>query len=198
MAAVALAPCVKMFNAVWFAAAAVPETCTLIMLPVVKDEEAAYIPVPVVKLLVATESADEVVACVVFAEVSINPVPVAAPREGVTSDGEVAKTDDPVPVSSDREVINCADVIEPDLVLNNVLVPAGMVALLAAVEVKVNANAPEVMSDELFARVSVAAEAGAVSVSLLKVPAVNAPVILPVPVTSNVCDGLLFIIPTCC
>lgn len=94
---------------------------------------------------------------------------------GVTNVGLVANTLEPVPVSSDRDVASCADVIEADLVLYKVLVPDGIVALEAAVEVSVKANAPAVISDEPVTSVRVAEVAGAVIVTLFIDVAVATP-----------------------
>ncbi len=71
MAAVPLAPAVKILRAVWLAAAAVPETCRSTNNPEVRVEEAAYSPVPVVKELAARERDDEVVVEVALLEVRL-------------------------------------------------------------------------------------------------------------------------------
>jgi len=78
------------------------------------------------------------------------------PSAGVTSVGLVARTMLPEPV-----------VVLPSAVT----VPlVGNVSVVAPVKVKVELYAPEVINDELSARVRVAAVAGAVNVILLTVP----------------------------
>ena len=98
----------------------------------------------------------------------------------VVNVGDVEKTNFPaVPVSSDTNVANWADVVEANTLKSLpvvVSVPAvGNVTLDAAVVVKVKLFAPEVASVELFAKVKVAADAGAVNVSLLYVVAETFP-----------------------
>jgi hypothetical protein len=83
-------------------------------------------------------------------EVRGNPVALdkttalGVPRFGVTKVGLVANTASPVPVSSEIDSNNSAEVIELDLVPYNVPV-VGRVTDVAAVDVKVVGNAPAVV-----------------------------------------------------
>jgi hypothetical protein len=99
------------------------------------------------------------------------------PNAGVTSDGEVANTNAPLPVSSEITPANCNEVVAANtlrLLPVVVNVPAvGSVTLEAAVVVRVNAKAPAVVRVELLANVKVAAVAGAVTVTLLKLVALR-------------------------
>jgi hypothetical protein len=101
------------------------------------------------------------------------------PKAGVTRTGDEAKTKAPVPVSPVIVLINSADVVEAksdNLLPVVVKVPAvGNVTLEAAVVVNVKLCPPEVIREELFASVSVAAVAGAVKVTLLIVVAEATP-----------------------
>lgn len=102
-------------------------------------------------------------------------VAVATPISGVTSDGVFAKTNAPLPVSSEIKFLSCKDVVAAKILRSFpevINVPAvGKVTLLFAVVVRVKEFAPEVISDEPFANVSVALVAGVVNVSLLYVVA---------------------------
>ena len=70
MAAVAVAPAVRILRAVCEAAAAVPETWISMALPEVRVDEATYRPVPVVRELTLTAKAEAVVKPVELSEVT--------------------------------------------------------------------------------------------------------------------------------
>jgi len=93
------------------------------------------------------------------------------PNTGVMKVGVLLKTNRPLPLSSDITPANSAEVVAANtlsLLPVVVKVPAvGNVTLVVAVVVKVKLCPPEVAKVELFARVSVAAVAGAVTVILL-------------------------------
>jgi hypothetical protein len=101
------------------------------------------------------------------------------PNAGVTSDGEVANTNAPLPVSSDitpasseEEVAACIFNLLPVVIR----IPAvGNVTFVAAVVVRVKLFAPEVANVELSANVKVAAVVGAVKATLLILVAVATP-----------------------
>jgi hypothetical protein len=101
------------------------------------------------------------------------------PKAGVTRTGEVANTKAPEPVSSEMTPANCKEVVAANtlrLFPVVVRVPAvGNVTLVAAVVVNVKAKAPEVVREELFAKVKVASVAGAVKTTLLILVAVATP-----------------------
>jgi hypothetical protein len=92
------------------------------------------------------------------------------PNTGVMKVGVLLNTKRPVPVSSDITPANSEDVVAANtlsLLPVVVKVPAvGNVTLEAAVVVRVNAKAPDVVRVELLANVSVAAVAGVVTVIL--------------------------------
>ena len=96
---------------------------------------------------------------------------VGVPNNGVVRVGDVANTKSPVPVSSDITPANSDDVVAAwiDNLLPLVIsVPAvGNVTLVTSVALSVKPKAPTVVRVELFANVSVAAAAGAVTVILL-------------------------------
>jgi hypothetical protein len=101
------------------------------------------------------------------------------PNAGVTSVGEVANTNAPLPVSSDMTPANCNEVVAantPKLLPVVVKVPAvGKVTLEAAVVVSVNPKAPTVVRVEPSANAKVAEVAGAVKATLLILVAVATP-----------------------
>jgi len=89
--------------------------------------------------------------------------------------GATENTASPVPVSSEIDDNILADVILLAFVLYNVFVPEGIVALDAAVEVNVVANAPLVINELPSINVSVALVVGAVTVTLFIVVAAATP-----------------------
>ena len=99
------------------------------------------------------------------------------PKAGVTRVGDVANTKAPVPVLSDITPANSDDEVDANtlsLLPVVVKVPAvGNVTLEAAVVVRVKLKPPEVANVELLANVNVAADAGAVTVTLLKLVALR-------------------------
>jgi len=101
------------------------------------------------------------------------------PNTGVMKVGVLLKTNRPLPLSSDITPANSAEVVAANtlsLLPVVVKVPAvGNVTLVVAVVVKVKLCPPEVAKVELFARVSVAAVAGAVKATLLILVAVATP-----------------------
>ena len=129
------------------------------------------------------------------------------PNTGVMKVGVLLKTNRPLPLSSDITPANSAEVVAANtlsLLPVVVKVPAvGNVTLVVAVVVKVKLCPPEVAKVELFARVSVAAVAGAVKATLLILVAVATPstgvtrvgdvanTLTPVPVLSVSADARL-------
>ena len=129
------------------------------------------------------------------------------PNAGVTSVGEVANTNAPLPVSSDITPANCNEVVAantPRLLPVVVNVPAvGKVTLEAAVVVSVRPKAPAVVRVEPSANAKVAEVAGAVKATLLILVAVATPntgvtrvgdvanTLTPVPVLSVSADAKL-------
>ena len=107
----------------------------------------------------------------------VNVPEVGVPNNGVVRVGDVANTKRPVPVSSDITPANSDDEVAVNalsLLPVVVKVPAnGNVTLEAAVVVSVRLNAPAVAKVELLANVKVAADAGAVTVTLLKLVALR-------------------------
>ena len=99
----------------------------------------------------------------------------------VVKSGDVAKTREPVPVSSDITFLRSAAVVKAksdNLFPVVVKVPAvGTVKLEFAVVVNVKLFPPEVAKVDPLAKVKVALVAGAVNVSLLNVVAVIAPLL---------------------
>jgi hypothetical protein len=97
------------------------------------------------------------------------------PNTGVMKVGVLLKTNNPLPLSSDITPANSADVVAANtlsLLPVVVKVPAvGNVTLEAAVVVNVKLCPPEVIKEELFASVSVAAVAGVVTVMLFNLEA---------------------------
>jgi hypothetical protein len=161
----------------------------------VKDGDVAKTkaPLPVSSVTAAAKLADDGVAKNV-ATLAANPetpveigrpvqlvrVPeVGVPNNGVVRVGEVANTKRPVPVSSEITPANSEEEVAANilsLLPVVVKVPAvGNVTLVVAVVVKVKLCPPEVAKVELFARVSVAAVAGAVKATLLILVAVATP-----------------------
>jgi hypothetical protein len=161
----------------------------------VKDGDVAKTkaPLPVSSVTAAAKLADDGVAKNV-ATLAANPetpveigrpvqlvrVPeVGVPNNGVVRVGDVANTKRPVPVSSEITPANSEEEVAANilsLLPVVVKVPAvGNVTLVVAVVVKVKLCPPEVAKVELFARVSVAAVAGAVKATLLILVAVATP-----------------------
>ncbi len=103
----------------------------------------------------------------------------ATPNVGVVSDGELLKTNSPLPVSSDITPKSSFEVVAAkteSLFPVVVSVPAvGIVTLDAAVVVSVREFAPDVTNEEPEANVKVAEAAGAVIVTLLYVVAETVP-----------------------
>jgi hypothetical protein len=101
------------------------------------------------------------------------------PNAGVMKVGVLLKTSRPVPLSSDITPANSAEVVAANtlsLLPVVVKVPAvGNVTLEAAVVVRVNAKAPDVVRVEPLANVNVALVAGAVNATLLILVAVATP-----------------------
>jgi len=101
------------------------------------------------------------------------------PNAGVMKVGVLLKTNRPVPLSSDITPANSAEVVAANtlsLLPVVVKVPAvGNVTLEAAVVVRVNAKAPDVVRVEPLANVNVALVAGAVNATLLILVAVATP-----------------------
>jgi hypothetical protein len=148
-------------------------------------------PVPVLSVRADAKLADEGVPKKVATPVANPDTPVeigrpvqlvrvpedGVPNAGVTRVGDVANTKAPLPVSSEITPANCNEVVAANtlrLLPVVVNVPAvGNVTLEAAVVVRVNAKAPAVVRVELLANVKVAAVAGAVTVTLLKLVALR-------------------------
>jgi hypothetical protein len=148
-------------------------------------------PVPVLSVRADAKLADEGVPKKVATPVANPDTPVeigrpvqlvrvpedGVPNAGVTRVGDVANTKAPLPVSSEITPANCNEVVAANtlrLLPVVVNVPAvGSVTLEAAVVVRVNAKAPAVVRVELLANVKVAAVAGAVTVTLLKLVALR-------------------------
>ena len=124
-------------------AACSPENVTSPVLLPNDDPEIVASPITVRVLLMVPPEIVKPVAC----DVGINPlilVAVATPSIGVVKVGVLAKTADPVPVSSVSVVANCNEVTLPACVPYNVPL-VGKVTLVAAVEVSVVENAPTVV-----------------------------------------------------
>ena len=150
-----------------------------------------FTPVPVLSVSAAAKLADEGVPKKVATPVAKPDTPVeigrpvqlvrvpedGVPNAGVTRVGDVANTKAPLPVSSEITPANCNEVVAANtlrLLPVVVNVPAvGNVTLEAAVVVRVRLKAPAVAKVELFANVKVAADAGAVTVTLLKLVALR-------------------------
>jgi hypothetical protein len=128
----------------------------------VGDVANTFTPVPVLSVSADARLADDGVPKKVATPVAKPDTPVeigrpvqlvrvpedGVPNAGVTSDGEVANTNAPLPVSSDMTPANCNEVVAantPRLLPEVVKVPAvGKVTLEAAVVVSVKLLAPEV------------------------------------------------------
>ena len=150
-------------------------------------------PVPVSSVTAAIKLADDGVPKKVATPVAKPDTPVeigrpvqlvrvpedGVPNAGVTSVGEVANTNAPLPVSSDMTPANCNEVVAantPRLLPEVVKVPAvGKVTLEAAVVVSVRPKAPTVVRVEPSANAKVAEVAGAVKATLLILVAVATP-----------------------
>jgi len=102
---------------------------------------------------------------------------VGVPNNGVVRVGEVANTKSPDPVSSDMTPANSADEVAActlNLLPVVIRIPAvGNVTLVTSVVLSVRLKPPTVARVELFANVKVAADAGAVTVTLLKLVALR-------------------------
>jgi hypothetical protein len=148
-------------------------------------------PVPVLSVRADAKLADEGVPKKVATPVANPDTPVeigrpvqlvrvpedGVPNAGVTRVGDVANTKAPLPVSSEITPANCNEVVAANtlrLLPVVVNVPAvGNVTLEAAVVLSVRLKPPTVARVELFANVKVAADAGAVTVTLLKLVALR-------------------------
>jgi len=148
-------------------------------------------PVPVSSVTAAIKLADDGVPKKVATPVAKPDTPVeigrpvqlvrvpedGVPNAGVTRVGDVANTNAPDPVSSDIVFLSSKDVVaakSDSLLLVVAKVPVvGTVTLVVFVVVKVKLCPPEVISEELFDNVRVAADAGAVTVTLLKLVALR-------------------------
>jgi len=102
---------------------------------------------------------------------------VGVPNNGVVRVGEVANTKSPLPVSSEITPANSEEVVDAcilSLLPVVIRIPAvGNVTLLTSVVLSVRLKPPTVARVELFANVKVAADAGAVTVTLLKLVALR-------------------------
>ena len=180
-----------------FAIPAPPETTRP---PVVVDVELSVelnVALPVAAPIDITVAAPK---ALIFVAVALNKLNVAEfVVTLVVKSGDVAKTNAPLPVSSDIRFFSCNELVCAKTLKSLpvvVKVPAtGKVTFVVAVVVKVSEFAPEVISEEPLARVKVALVAGAVKVSLLYVDAETFPFAKITPDTEDVEPAEVYKLP---